>query len=89
MPITKYENQTFEKKAFVIEECFFVNCVVRDCDVFYSGGDFEWENVQWDQCRFHFRGPALKTLQLFQTMGMLKPGQTPIPPPTKTSSHVN
>ena len=85
MPITKYEGQTFEKQSFVVEESFFVNCVLRDCDLFYSGGDSAWMNTQFENCRWHFRGPALKTIQIAQQLGMLKQPQTPIPFPASTS----
>ena len=85
MPITKYEGQTFEKQSFVVEESFFVNCVLRDCDLFYSGGDFEWLNMRLENSRWHFRGPALKTMQLMQIQGMLKQPQTPPQFPASSS----
>ncbi|MGO9323155.1 MAG: hypothetical protein ACLP07_01225 [Terracidiphilus sp.] len=84
MPITKYEGQTLEKQSLIVEECFFVNCVLRDCDLFYSGGDFEWANARYENCRWHFRGPALKTMQVMQTLGMLK--QPTAPPSSPVSS---
>ena len=88
MAITKYEGKPVEKQCLVIEECFFVNCILRDCDLFYSGGDLELVNVRFENCRWHFRGPALKTAQLMQLIGMLKPPQMlPIPP--VNSSQVN
>jgi hypothetical protein len=80
----KYEGKTLNKAVFVVEDCFLINCVLRDCDLFYSGGDFECVNVQFQDCRWHFRGPALKTMQMMQTIGMLKPVQ--IAPPTPASS---
>jgi len=84
MPITKYEGETFEKQAFVVEESFFVNCALKECDLFYSGGDFEWINTSFDHCPWHFRGIALKTIQLMQQIGMLK--QPQIPPSFPASS---
>ena len=47
--MTKYEGQNFHKKTFVIEECFFVNCVLRECAFFYSGGDFDWAGSRTPQ----------------------------------------
>ncbi|MGB9030703.1 MAG: hypothetical protein WCC27_11340 [Acidobacteriaceae bacterium] len=88
MPITKYENQTFENMAFLLEECFFVNCVLKECDLFYSGGDADWTNVRWENCRWHFRGPALKTIQLLQVTGAL-PRQQPPPTVLASSSKMN
>jgi hypothetical protein len=83
--MTKYEGQKFTKGAFVMEDCFFVNCVLTDCDLFYSGGDFEWVNTQFGNSRWHFRGPALKTVQFQQAVGMLKPPQTAPPVPVDSS----
>jgi len=77
--ITKYEGKTFKNGAFEMEECFFVNCVLTECDLFYSGGDLEMINTRIENCRFHFRGPALKTIQMLQAAGMLKMGPLPIP----------
>jgi hypothetical protein len=78
MTINRYEGKTFTKQSFVMDESFFINCVLSDCDLFYSGGDADWMNLTWENCRWHFRGPALKTMQLMQTVGMM----TTPPPPT-------
>jgi hypothetical protein len=75
--MTKYEGKTLTKAVFVVEECCFINCELKDCDLFYGGGDFELLNVKIDNCRWHFRGQALKTIQLQQTIGMLQPVQLP------------
>ena len=83
--MNKYEGKTLNGATFVVEESFFINCVLRECDLFYSGGDFDWMNVQFESCRWHFRGPALKTMQVMQQIGMLKPPQTPPPSPVSSS----
>lgn len=77
--MTKYEGKTLNKATFVVEDSFFLNCELHDCDLFYSGGDFEWVNVKFENCRWHFRGPALKTVQMQQMIGMLKAGPIPVP----------
>jgi hypothetical protein len=84
--MTKYDNKQMSKATFVMEECFFVNCVVTDCDLFYSGGDVEWVNSRFENCRWHFRGLALKTVQLMIQLGMMKPGQLPQVPPAGSST---
>jgi hypothetical protein len=85
MSITKYEGQMFTKKSFVIDECCFVNCVLKECDLFYSGGDCESMNTQMESCQWHWRGPALKTFQLLQALGMLKIPPIVLPSPPSSS----
>lgn len=82
--MTKFEGKTLTGAVFVVEDSFFLNCVLRDCDLFYSGGDFEFVNLQMENCRWHFRGPALKMTQLMQMIGMLQ--QPQIPPTFQGSS---
>lgn len=77
--ITKYQGKTFKDGAFELEECFFLNCVLVECDLFYSGGDFEMVSTRIENCRWHPRGPAAKTMQLLQMAGMLKVGPLPVP----------
>ena len=84
-----YKRQTLEGKSLVLEEVAFIECVLRDCDLFYSGGDFEWQNTTFENCRFHWRGPAKNTFSLFQTFGLLReptPGSSAI---TKSSQTVH
>jgi hypothetical protein len=47
--MTKYENQALHDEVFVMEECFFFNCVLKECDIFYFGGDVEWTNLQFPE----------------------------------------
>ena len=75
MPTTHHAGQTFQKRVFDMDDCFFIDCILRDCDVYYSGGDAQWQNVQFDNCRWHFRGPALRTIQLAQLLGLMQPPQ--------------
>jgi hypothetical protein len=84
MPIAKYEGKTFERVAFVVEESFFVNCVLKECDLFFAGGDSEWINTSFQNCRWHWRGPAVKTIQMLTQLGILK--QSPPPPSFPASS---
>jgi hypothetical protein len=86
--MTKYDGQKFTKAAFVMEDCFFVNCVLTDCDLFYSGGDVESVNLKTENCRWHWRGPALRTAQLMGALGMLKAPQMP-PLPAVDNSKLN
>ena len=76
-------NETFQGKSFHLDEVVFINCKLTDCDLYYSGGDFEWVNSNFDNCRFHWRGTAKNTMALAQAIGMLK---TATPPPTVTAT---
>lgn len=66
-----YRNQKFQGKSFILEEVAFVKCLLTDCDLYYSGGDFDWVETGFENCRFHWRGPAKNMVALAQTIGML------------------
>jgi hypothetical protein len=68
-----YRDKTLCNQTIELEEVAFVNCQVRDCDVFYSGGDFDWQASNFVNCRFHFRGPAKNAVALLQSIGLLRP----------------
>lgn len=72
-----YRNQNFQGKSFILEEVAFVKCNLTDCDLYYSGGDFDWMDTRMDGCRFHWKGSAKNTIALLQVIGALKPPQTP------------
>ena len=73
----KYESQTLTKEVLVLEDVCLINCTLKDCDVFYSGGDCDYVNLKFENTRWHFRGAAQKTMQLLGSFGMLK--MQPIP----------
>jgi hypothetical protein len=70
-------------QTFILEEVIFIRCRLKNCDLFYSGGDYEWLDTHFENCRFHWRGPAKNTFAILQGFGLLtKPpsGQAAIPP---------
>jgi hypothetical protein len=75
VPVTKYANQTLENQSIDVDESYFVNCVLKECDLFFSGGDFEWQATKFENCRWHFRGSALRTFNLLTQIGVLKQPQ--------------
>jgi hypothetical protein len=75
-----FKNQHFEDRSFVLDETVFVNCKLKNCDLYYSGGDVEIANTALDNCQFHWRGPAKNVFGLLQGFGMLKaPTQQQLP----------
>jgi hypothetical protein len=87
MPITVHEGDTIIASTFVVEEHVFINCKLKNCKLYYSGGPFEWVNTSFENCQWGFRGPAKDTLMLCMTIGMLKQGQAP--PPNITGASTN
>ncbi len=82
--------QKFAGRSFVLDEVVFINCLLKDCDFYYSGGDFEWANTTFEACRFHWRGPAKNTMALLQSIGLLKaPSQEPPQVPATTAGKPN
>jgi hypothetical protein len=87
MPITLHEGDTITAATFVIEEHVFINCKLKNCRLYYSGGSFEWQNTSFENCQWGFRGCAKDTLMLCMTIGMLKQGQMPAPNITGASTN--
>ncbi len=85
MKMKIYKDKTMSEQTFVLEESVFIECTLRNCDLFYSGGDFEFVNLKMDNCRFHWREAAKSSLLLFQTIGMLRE-QSQLPPQVSMSS---
>ncbi len=79
-----YRNQVFQDRSFILEDASFVGCTLKNCDLYFSGGDFDWVESRFENCRFHWRGPAKNTVALLQAMGALQqqlPPQNLIPSP--------
>ena len=86
MPITKYEGMTLTKKVIVLEETWLVNCVLRGCVIFYSGGSFDVVNATFDSCEWKFQGAAPLTFSLMSMIGLIPPPQLPTPVQPSTGS---
>jgi hypothetical protein len=86
MAVTRYEGRTFTKQVFQLEECWFVNCILRECHLFYSGGSYLWENTTFENCDWKFQNAAAQTVNLLIQIGLLKQGQAP-PATLQSSGH--
>ena len=79
MPMTKYEGMTLTKKVIVLEETWLVNCMLRECVIFYSGGPFDVVNATFDRCEWKFQGSAQQTFTLMTMIGLIPQPQATIP----------
>jgi hypothetical protein len=84
--IKVYEDKALNDQSFILDDVVFIRCRLKNCDLFYSGGDTEWANTNFDNCRFHWRGAAKNTFALLQNMGIL-PLQPPVPVPPASSAN--
>lgn len=66
------KGQKFDGRSFDLDDTVFFDCQLNDCDFYYTGGDFEWVNTTFQNCRFHWRGSAKNTLALLQAIGLLQ-----------------
>jgi hypothetical protein len=66
-----YRDKTISDQTFVLEECVFYDCLLKNCDIFYPGGEIEFVNLKLDNTRIHFRGAASNTERVFRGLGML------------------
>ena len=80
--IKAYREKNISNESFVLEEAAFFNCHLKNCDLFYSGGDFQVQETKLEDCRIHFRGAAQRTQQMLLSMGMLK---APLQLPSQTT----
>jgi hypothetical protein len=83
-----YRNQKLDSRNFDLEEVSFIECHLKDCDLFYSGGDFDWQGTNFENCRFHWRGAAKNTSILFQTLGLVQQ-QPPVQIPKSSAPKPN
>ena len=68
--MTEYRDRTFNPGETVDgDNTNFFNCTFNSATVRYSGGDFPYfEGCHFDNLTWYFDGPALRTIQLLQTI---------------------
>lgn len=83
------ENQTLENESVVMEDTILIKCVLKNCHIVYSGGDYEWKDVSLQgTCQFHFRDAAGRAQNLFRMLGLMKEqNQIHLPAAVNTMIH--
>jgi hypothetical protein len=72
-----FKNQKFDGRSFDMDETVFYGCKLTDCDLYFSGGDVEWVDTHFENCRWHWRGGAKNTFGLLHVLGLLNPQVVP------------
>lgn len=70
--VKAYHDKTISNESFLLDEVAFFNCTLKNCDLFYEGGDFQLVETKLDACRIHLRSSARNTQALMMSLGMLK-----------------
>ena len=84
-----YEDKNLSDQSFILDDVVFIRCHLKNCDLFYSGGDCEWTETNFENCRFHWRGAAKNSFALFQMLQLMTQ-QASIPkPPSSTAGKAN
>ena len=86
MPITRFMRRTFEGQVFRLEESAFIECTLKNCVIYYSGGSFDFEKTNFENCQWKFQNQAGNTMQLLALIGLLRQSQT-LPPASPTQTH--
>jgi hypothetical protein len=80
--VKAYRDKTISNESFVLDEVAFFNCTLKNCDLFYCGGESQVVETKMVDCRIHFRGAAKNTQQLLLSLGMLN---APLQLPAQTT----
>jgi len=79
-----HKDKNISDQTFVLEENVFIDCTLKNCDLFYSGGDVEIVNLKLDNTRIHFQGAAKNMIGLMQTLRMI-PGPIQLSPQVQSA----
>ena len=67
-------NKTFMNEAVLLDGNHFIDCLLQDCTIEYSGGPVILERASFSGCHHLFSGQAEMTIRLLQILGMMPPG---------------
>ena len=52
------DGQTFSKAKLTLDNHVYKNCQINDCDIYYSGGQYELIDTHITNCRLVLNHPA-------------------------------
>ncbi|MFM7841952.1 MAG: hypothetical protein ACKOBZ_07695 [Nitrospira sp.] len=70
------EGQVFGKTKLVLDNHVYKNCQIDDCDIYYSGGQYELIDTRVVGCRLILNQPAKGIYAAIQIFKMKSPGST-------------
>ena len=83
------KDQTIEDAVLDLDDTCLINCVVRNCEIFYSGKHYAYRNTTFEKCRLTLLGRARWTRRFLQEFGQLKEEETPLEAKSKSSETVH
>ena len=66
------ENQTADGITVAMDGKFFLNCHFTRCLLFFAGGDCEWRDTYFTNCRIELIGPAARAVSVLHSFGFAK-----------------
>jgi hypothetical protein len=70
------EGQTLSKTKLVLDNHVYRNCQIDDCEIYYSGGQYELIDTRVTNCRLILNQPAKGMYAAIQIFKMKSPGST-------------
>ncbi len=67
-------DQTFDDVTVEFDDKNFTRCKLRNCEIFYYGGQFRWNESQATNCRITLFGNAADTAVFLQVFGLASLG---------------
>jgi hypothetical protein len=70
------EGQTFSKAKLSLDNHVYKNCAIDDCDVYFSGGQYELIDTHITNSRLILNHPAKNMYSAIQIFKMKSPGSS-------------
>ncbi|MCG3778858.1 MAG: hypothetical protein JW388_1586 [Nitrospira sp.] len=68
------DGQTFSKAKLPLDNHIYKNCVIDDCDIYFSGGQYELLDTHITNSRLILNHPAKNMYNAVQIFKMKSPG---------------